>query len=206
MAKVGRRQSSASLRKLRPATEIRKRLRHPAIAGAPALARPLSIKGRVIESSFRQPLVRAKVTLQDAATPAARILASAITDSRGYFTATLAPLPDGGQPKTITAFARVELISGQQVLPPTEFSLRASVAITLTVQLPQGAATPATWQTISARMRDARLVRLNEVVSGLLDLSPGTNPFEGLDLASRYAAATSARASVRGSYGCPESG
>jgi hypothetical protein len=51
--------------KARPISEIRKRLRHPAIVGAPALPAPFRIKGRVIDSKSRRPLVRVIVTLED---------------------------------------------------------------------------------------------------------------------------------------------
>jgi tetratricopeptide (TPR) repeat protein len=185
--------SSVSRTRSRRST-VRRQTRDSPTLTAVALRRalPLPIQGRVTDAASGQPQVRATVALLDSPEATARVLGQAVTDRRGQFevavpmpapTATVAVPP---APRTLKGFVRVTGVAGEVLLAPKAFEVRSGVALTVQVPLAAATLTPAVWQTVAARMREGRLVRLNEIAAELLQTTAGTSAFDGLDLPTRY--------------------
>ena len=193
---MAKRKSPLSRKQAKRST-ARRAPRRSATLTAAALTRrvqPLALPGRVTDASSGQPLVGVRVSLLDSSAATARVLAEAVTDRRGQFEAAVAmpraPRTPAGAPPapaTLKGFVRVTGPGGEVLLAPKAFEVRASVALSVQVPLAAVTLTPAVWQTVGARMREARLVRVNEIVSELLHATAGTSAFDGMDLGTRYA-------------------
>jgi Tc toxin complex TcA C-terminal TcB-binding domain len=121
------------------------------------------------------------------------VLGETVTDSRGRFRIAFPPARQakGGQRRSAEAAAlnafklEVSDTAGARLFVSPLFSGRTPV--TLHVLLPATPITDSHWREIGARMKRARLARLNDLTRSLISTSPAPMRFRDWDAATRHA-------------------
>lgn len=120
------------------------------------------------------------------------VLGEAVSDSRGMFrilftsSSTMEQTSDGIEERTSMSSLALEVSDAAgSVLLSQPFS--SGLSVSLRVQLPAVAITTAHWKEAGARLKQARIARLNELTRSLISVSPARARFADWDVATRHA-------------------